>query len=128
MFCSFRQIFKEYISADFPIHGHHIQIHDDKPLGSKYFRNNSNLRNCDFNETRYITAQRRFPECVILGSSYVFTKILKERDHLEDLGIDGRVILERILEKLGGKAWTGFICLSSVQWRSLVNMKMSFGS
>jgi hypothetical protein len=28
---------------------------------------------------------------------------LKGRDHLEDLGIDGRKILGRILEKEGGK-------------------------
>jgi hypothetical protein len=28
---------------------------------------------------------------------------LKVRDHSEDLGEDGRIILERILEKQGGK-------------------------
>jgi hypothetical protein len=31
------------------------------------------------------------------------------RGHSEDLGIDGKVIIERILGKLGGKMWTGFI-------------------
>jgi len=30
------------------------------------------------------------------------------RDHSEDRGIDGKIILEWILEKLGGKLWTGF--------------------
>jgi hypothetical protein len=35
---------------------------------------------------------------------------LKGRDHLEDLGIDGR-ILEWILGKQGGKVWNGFIWL-----------------
>jgi hypothetical protein len=38
-------------------------------------------------------------------------EILKGRDHLEDLGIDGRIIVERILWKFGGKVWTGFIWL-----------------
>ena len=32
---------------------------------------------------------------------------LKERDHLEDLGADGKVILQRILKKQAGKARTG---------------------
>jgi hypothetical protein len=30
---------------------------------------------------------------------------LKGRDHLEDLGIDGKIIIKRILEKEGG--WAG---------------------
>jgi hypothetical protein len=30
-------------------------------------------------------------------------KILKERDHSEDIGIDERIILEWILEKLGSQ-------------------------
>jgi len=34
---------------------------------------------------------------------------LKGRDHSEDLDIDGRIILERILGKYGGDVWTGFI-------------------
>jgi len=33
------------------------------------------------------------------------------RDYLEDLGIDGKIILEWILEKWRRKAWTGFIWL-----------------
>jgi len=36
---------------------------------------------------------------------------LKVRDHSEDLGVDGRIVLERILEKQGGKLWTDFIWL-----------------
>jgi hypothetical protein len=32
-------------------------------------------------------------------------------NHLEDSGIDGSIILEWILEKLGEKLWTGFIWL-----------------
>jgi hypothetical protein len=36
---------------------------------------------------------------------------LKGRDHLEDVGIDGRIILQRILGKQGGKLWIGCIWL-----------------
>jgi hypothetical protein len=31
---------------------------------------------------------------------------LKGRDRSEDLGVDGRIILEWILGKYGGKVWT----------------------
>jgi hypothetical protein len=36
---------------------------------------------------------------------------LKGRGHLEDLDVDGKMILERILRKYGGKMLTGFIWL-----------------
>jgi hypothetical protein len=36
---------------------------------------------------------------------------LKGRDHSENLGVDGMIILESILEKYVGKVWTGCICL-----------------
>ena len=36
---------------------------------------------------------------------------LKERDHLEGLGIDGRTVLELLLKKYNGRAWTGLIWL-----------------
>jgi len=36
---------------------------------------------------------------------------MNERDHLEALGTDGRIILEWILGKKGGKLWTGCIWL-----------------
>jgi hypothetical protein len=35
---------------------------------------------------------------------------LKGRDHLGDLGIDGKKILKWILGKLGVEVWTRFIC------------------
>jgi hypothetical protein len=44
---------------------------------------------------------------------------LKERNHLEDLGVDGKIILEGILGKQGVKVWTGFIW---DQWRAVVKM------
>jgi hypothetical protein len=31
----------------------------------------------------------------------------KGREHAEDTGVDGKIILEWILEKQGGKVWTG---------------------
>jgi hypothetical protein len=36
---------------------------------------------------------------------------LEGKDHSEDLGVDGRIILERILGKEGGKVWNGCTCL-----------------
>jgi hypothetical protein len=34
---------------------------------------------------------------------------LTGRDHSEDIGVDGKIILEWILAKEGGKVWTGFM-------------------
>jgi hypothetical protein len=34
---------------------------------------------------------------------------LKERDRSEDLGVNGRLILEWILDREGWKVWTGWI-------------------
>jgi hypothetical protein len=36
---------------------------------------------------------------------------LKERDYFEDLGVDGRVILKRILKAWNIEEWIGFIWL-----------------
>jgi hypothetical protein len=43
------------------------------------------------------------------------------RDHFEDLGREGKVILEWILRKLGGKVWTGCIWLRIGSGSALVN-------
>jgi hypothetical protein len=32
----------------------------------------------------------------------------KGRDHSDDVGVDGRIILEWIIGKQDGKVWTGF--------------------
>jgi hypothetical protein len=34
---------------------------------------------------------------------------LREGDHLEEPGVDGRIILRRIFEKLDGEAWYGLM-------------------
>jgi hypothetical protein len=36
----------------------------------------------------------------------------KKRDHLDDLDVDKRIVLEFVLQKHDWAVWTGFICLS----------------
>jgi hypothetical protein len=42
---------------------------------------------------------------------FFFLQNLKGRDHLEDLGVDGKIILKWILRKVGKKLWTRCIWL-----------------
>jgi hypothetical protein len=43
------------------------------------------------------------------GACRVLVEDVRERDHLEDLGVDGRIILKLVFKKWDGKAWTGLI-------------------
>ena len=49
---------------------------------------------------------------------------LKENDLLEDLGIDGRIILKCIVKKSVARTWTRLIWLMTVEWRAVVNTVM----
>ena len=37
--------------------------------------------------------------------------IPKERDHLKDTGVDGRIMIQFVLNKLYGRTWTGLLWL-----------------
>jgi hypothetical protein len=40
------------------------------------------------------------------GAGKVFVGTLEGKNHLEDLGVDGRIIFKWILKKWDGKTWT----------------------
>jgi hypothetical protein len=42
---------------------------------------------------------------------YFWLESVKGRDHSEELGVDGKILLAWILGKQGGKVWTGFVWL-----------------
>jgi hypothetical protein len=45
------------------------------------------------------------------GVYRIFVGKLRERDHLRDLGVDGRIILRWIFRKWNVGVWTGSICV-----------------
>jgi hypothetical protein len=46
------------------------------------------------------------------------------KNHLKDLGVDGRIILKLIFKKLNGEACT-VLAQDRVRWRALVNAVMN---
>jgi hypothetical protein len=59
-----------------------------------------------------------------------WSEILNRRDNFEDLGIDGKIILEWVLEKQGGKRWgVDWIHLAQDRdhWWAVVNAIMKHG-
>ena len=59
----------------------------------------------------YVQKQEAFNEKTRKMHTGFWWRNLKNRDNLEDLGIDGRTILTRILVKYDRRVWTGFIWL-----------------
>ena len=62
-----------------------------------------------------------------IGACRVWWGNLGERDHLENLGVDGRIILRWILKKCDGGCmdWIG-LAQNRDRWRALVNAVIPF--
>jgi hypothetical protein len=50
---------------------------------------------------------------------------LREREHLEDLGIDGRIILKWVFKKEDGGVNWNVVSQDRDKWRPLVNAEMN---
>jgi hypothetical protein len=50
---------------------------------------------------------------------------LRERDHSENLGVDGRIILKWIVRKYVWRAWTFHLSQDRDRWQAVVNAVMN---
>jgi len=53
-------------------------------------------------------------------------KCVQEGDYVEDLGMDGRTILELKFHVYVGRAWIGFSWVNEDKWRNVVGTVMNF--
>jgi hypothetical protein len=64
------------------------------------------------------TYQEAVENCIMrsftMRSAYMISECLKGRDHLEDLGIDGRIMLKLSQINRNRRVWTGLIWLMAV--------------
>jgi hypothetical protein len=76
----------------------------------------------DFSQITVIIVRNFCPLLYLNGevAHRVLLRHLRERDHLKDVGVDGRVILKLIFDKGDGEAWTGLIWLRIGTGRELL--------
>ena len=86
-----------------------------------YLIDNSHIAICLFN------VGPQSPTFGVKKSAYwVWWGNLRERNHLEDVGVDGRMILKCIFKKreLGGMEWIT-VAVDRDRWRAYVNATMN---
>jgi len=47
-------------------------------------------------------------------------------NHIENLDIDGKIILEWVIEKYGGKVWPAFMAQDRDQYQAVVSVVVNF--